>query len=306
MAKTKRKKTKSTRKTSKKQKKKSILFRCFKWLIVLAVWGAIFASGILLYFAQNLPDITQSATFERKTLIQVLSADGQTLARYGESKGDVLRVEELPVTLIQAVLAIEDRRFYNHFGVDPLGIARAMATNIVKGRVSQGGSTITQQLAKNLFLTHERSYTRKIKEAMLAVWLEQELTKNEILSAYMNRVYLGSGTYGFDAAARLYFDKSARYVNLRESAILAGLLKAPSRYSPLNNPELAIERSDVVIKAMLDAKYITPDEMTQSNMNFDFPQRNPTSAKNIRYFTDWIIDGIDDIREFRECHQCHR
>ncbi len=248
-----------------------------------------------MWFAKDLPDITQSATFERRSSIIVKASNGDIIARYGESKGVNIHVKELPANLINAVLATEDRRFYSHFGVDILGIARAMIINISKGRFVQGGSTITQQLAKNLFLTHERKIARKIKEALLAIWLEQELSKDEILSAYMNRVYLGSGTYGFEAAAQLYFGKSAKDVNLRESAILAGLLKAPSRYSPHNNIELATERSDIVLKSMKAAKYIDDSDMTKSNMSISLPNKKTKSAKNIRYFTDWVINEIDDL-----------
>ena len=150
---------------------------------------------------------------EKQNAITVLAADGSVLARYGEVKGNTVEFKNLPPHLISAVLAIEDRRFYDHFGVDPLGMARAMAVNIRAGGIVQGGSTITQQLAKNLFLSHERTYKRKIQEAMLALWLEQHLSKDEIITAYLNRVYLGSGAYGVDAASNLYFNKDVSDIN---------------------------------------------------------------------------------------------
>ncbi len=307
MAKTKNKKRKKTTANSKKntkknvlkksanKKRKSIFLLFFKWSIIFAIWFSIFIGGIVLWFAKDLPDITQSATFERRNSIIIKASNGDIIARYGETKGSNLQVDELPEYLINAVLAIEDRRFYSHFGIDPLGIARAMLVNISKGKFVQGGSTITQQLAKNLFLTHERKIERKIKEAILAIWLERELDKDEILSAYMNRVYLGSGTYGFEAAAQLYFGKSARNVNLREAAILAGLLKAPSRYSPHNNIELAKKRSQLVLSAMKDAGYINDSDMTKSNLSISLPNKKYKSGQNMRYFADWVIDGLDDI-----------
>ncbi len=287
-------KKKSSAKKKKKQTK-SFFWSFCRWILILGLWSGIFLAGVILWFAKDLPDITQSATFERRSSIIVKASNGDIIARYGESKGANIHVDELPANLTNAVLATEDRRFYSHIGIDILGISRAMLINISKGRFVQGGSTITQQLAKNLFLTHERKISRKIKEALLALWLENELSKDEILSAYMNRVYLGSGTYGFEAAAQLYFGKSARNVNLRESAILAGLLKAPSRYSPHNNIELATKRSDIVLNSMIAAKYIDKSDMTKANMSISLPNKKSKSEQNIRYFTDWVIDEIDDL-----------
>ncbi len=279
-----------------KKKKPSLFIRLFKWVLVLALWAGIFLTCIILWFAKDLPDITQSATFERRASIIIKASDGSILSRYGESKGANIAVEELPDHLIHAVIATEDRRFYDHIGVDILGITRAMIINTRKWRFVQGGSTITQQLAKNLFLTHKRELSRKIQESLLAIWIERELSKNDILSAYMNRVYLGSGTYGFEAAAQLYFGKSAKHVNLREAAILAGLLKAPSKYSPHNNIKLAKQRSDVVLTSMKAAGYINKSEMEAAKtMHISLPHKKSKSAQNIRYFTDWVIDGIDDL-----------
>ena len=294
MTRAKKKPSKAKRKRRKK-KKKSLVMRLFKWCFVLGIWAIVILSGILLWFAKDLPDITQSATFNKRASIVILASNGTEIARYGEVKGLSVDVKDLPPHLIQAVLAIEDRRFYEHPGIDIWGISRAMLTNIYKGHFAQGGSTITQQLAKNLFLTHERKITRKIKEAMLAVWLERKLTKDEILSAYMNRVYLGGGTYGFEAASQLYFGKSAEYVNLRESAVLAGLLKAPSRYSPHNNPELARKRSDLVLGAMIDAGYITKSDIEDRKIKLTLPNKGKASEQTARYFADWVINGLDEV-----------
>lgn len=282
------------RKTTKKKKKTSFFGSAFKWLFVLGLWSGIFLVALLAWYAQELPDISKAPQFERKASIIVKAVDGSTIARYGEIVGNSVTVEDMPSHLIYAVIAVEDRRFYQHFGLDPLGITRAMVVNIKKGHFVQGGSTITQQLAKNLFLSRDRTLKRKIQEAMLAFWLEHELSKDEILSAYLNRVYLGSGVYGVDAAARLYFNKPVKDINLRESAVLAGLLKAPSRYSPLKNPTLSRQRSDVVLNAMADAGYLTEDEATGlTSVPHDPPdQKNKNAA---RYYTDWVVDGIDDL-----------
>ncbi|MDN3721260.1 transglycosylase domain-containing protein [Roseibium salinum] len=166
----------------------------------------------------------------------------------------------MPPYLPNAVVAIEDRRFRSHFGIDPIGLLRAVYTNVTSGRLVQGGSTLTQQLAKNLFLEPDRTLKRKIQELVLAFWLEAEYSKDEILEMYLNRVYLGAGSYGVDAAARRYFGKSARLVTIAEAATMAGLLKAPSRYSPARNPDLAEERAQLVLAAMHEEGYIDGQE----------------------------------------------
>lgn len=298
MAKTKNKKT-SKRKNAKSKKKqkpqKSLMGFLLKWTFVLGVWTTLILGSLFAWYGGGLPDITKDFTFERQSSITIKAADGSTLIRYGETKGESITVSDLPSHLIYAVLATEDRRFYSHFGIDPIGIARAMITNIQSGRLVQGGSTITQQLAKNLFLSHERTLARKIQEAMLALWLEQQLSKDDILSAYLNRVYLGSGAYGVDAASRLYFDKAATQVNLREAAMLAGLLKAPSRFSPLRNPGLAAQRSDVVLRAMVDAGYLDSAAATTMTALPPKPTAKPNTVRSARYFTDWVLDGLDEL-----------
>lgn len=284
------------RKTARKQKqKRSPLKALIKWCIVLALWIGIIGVLTLAWFAKDLPNIASEAGFERRPSITVLDRQGNTIARYGEVKGDSLTVEDLPDHLIWAVLAVEDRRFYNHFGLDPIGLTRAAVTNAKAGHIVQGGSTITQQLAKNLFLSHERTYKRKIQEAMLAFWLEFELSKDEILSAYLNRVYLGGGTYGIDAASKLYFSKSATELKMREAALIAGMLKAPSRYSPLKNPGLANERADVVLHAMAAAGYISDENAKDMSNPAPRPPRKPQGGNAVRYFSDWVIDGLDEL-----------
>ncbi|NYZ15962.1 penicillin-binding protein 1A [Azospirillum sp. RWY-5-1] len=247
-------------------------------------------AAALAWFAYDLPDVSKVAQAERRASIVVQAADGSEFARFGDLHGTVVRTAEMPEHLVNAVLAIEDRRFRYHFGIDPIGLARAFYTNWRSGRTVQGGSTITQQLAKNLFLTPERSLKRKIQEAMLALWLEHRFTKDEILTAYLNRVYLGAGTYGMDAAARTYFGKPATEVTLREAAILAGLLKAPSRYSPSSNPDEALERGKVVLAAMEDAGFIYPEQRQAALNAPPSPRRAP--GGDGRYFADWVTELV--------------
>lgn len=285
------------RKKSKKPKKakKSGLSALLRWSLTAALWCGIFLALVVAWYAKDLPDIARAANFERKVSITVKGIDGTVAARYGDITGDSVGVENLPSHLIYAILAVEDRRFYQHYGLDPLGVIRAMVVNLRHGKVVQGGSTITQQLAKNLFLTHERTFKRKVQEALLALWLETDLTKDEILGAYLNRVYMGSGTYGVDAAAKLYFGKPATDVNLREAATLAGIFKAPSRYSPANNPHLAAERANLVLQSMADAGYITEEEAESATSAPPPPIEKPRGGGTVRYFTDWVVDGVGDL-----------
>src|SRR6516225_2393982 len=200
--------------------------------VLLLLWTAIIGGGVLGYFALTLPDTSDLTRAERRPSVTILAADGSLLTTFGDLFGQPLTLQEMSPYLPKAVIATEDRRFYSHFGVDPIGLLRAAVANLTAGHVVQGGSTITQQLAKNLFLTSERSFARKVRETLLALWLEHRFTKDQILEIYLNRVYLGAGTYGVDAASHRYFGKSARRVTLYESATLAGLLKAPARFNP--------------------------------------------------------------------------
>ena len=264
--------------------------RLVQGVLVAAIWCGIALGAVLAWFALDLPDISKVAQFERRASVTVLAADGTEFARFGDLHGTTLSVSDLPPHLVDAVLAIEDRRFYSHFGIDPLGLARAVYVNWRSGRAVQGGSTITQQLAKNLFLTPEKSLKRKIQEAMLALWLENRFTKDQILTAYLNRVYLGAGTFGVDAAARTYFGKPATEVDVRESAVLAGLLKAPSRYAPSSNPDESAERARVVMAAMLDAGYLTQAQYEAARAAKPSPKRK--SGGDGRYFADWVTDLV--------------
>lgn len=294
-------KKKTTKKTAirKKKAESGLLARLikfgFKWGLVMGLWLFIVIGGLMLWYAAELPNITKSMVFERRPTVIIKASNGEIVDRYGDIKGEIVNVEDLPDHVKNAVLATEDRRFYSHFGMDPLGVARAFFVNITRGGFVQGGSTLTQQLAKNLFLTRERTLKRKIQELMLSFQLERELTKDEIFSAYLNRVYLGAGAYGIDAAARVYFNKSAKELNIREAATIAGLLKAPSRYSPSSNPELSAQRTKTVLNAMVDAGYITPEDVKKMAGMPPAPRRKPSSGQSIRYYTDYIVAQLDDL-----------
>lgn len=278
-----------------KESSPSVLSRLIKWCFVLGLWAILGVGCVLAWYARELPDIIDNPKFERKASITVLANDGSVIARYGDIKGHNISADSIPKNLANAILATEDRRFYYHFGLDPIGLLRAMFVNLTHKGLVQGGSTITQQLAKNLFLSQERTLKRKLQEAMLAVWLEYKLTKDEILASYMNRVYLGAGTYGVEAASRVYFQKSASNLTLQQTAILAGLLKAPSRYSPLSNPAESETRAKVVLAAMVDAGYITSKEAARaSRIKLD---RKVVSAvgQSSHYFSDWVVDNLDNL-----------
>ena len=278
-----------------RRRRRSVIGTLFFWVAIAAVWGVVFVAGLVAYYAQDLPDIGALSAPTRQPNITVLAADGSTLATIGNQYGEYVDVKSLPRFLPEAVIATEDRRFYSHFGIDPKGLARAVVANLRAGDIVQGGSTITQQLAKNLFLSPERTLKRKIQESLLALWLERRFTKDQILTIYLNRVYLGAGAYGVDAAARRYFGKPARQVTLYESAVLAGLLKAPSRFSPTNAADLTTARADQVLQRMVNARFITPAEAQRARKTGTAYAENSGPDSDVRYFVDWVVDQIDSF-----------
>ncbi|MBY0430587.1 MAG: transglycosylase domain-containing protein, partial [Rhodospirillales bacterium] len=244
------------------------------------------------YYAMDLPDVRSATATTRRPSITFVSAEGEAFAAYGDIFGEALDLKEMAPALPAAVMATEDRHFYHHFGIDLIGLARAVWVNFRAGHVVQGGSTITQQLAKNLFLTPERNLKRKVQEVLMALWLEHTFSKDQILAIYLNRVYLGSGTYGVDAAARRYFDKSARDLTLYESAMLAGALKAPSKYNPINSPKLAHGRTTQVLINMVNAGVVKEDEARKATeQGVGRPWKLAPSG---RYFADWLYDQVSD------------
>ncbi len=262
-----------------------------KWMLLAMIWGSLALAVVVVYYGYDLPDVHQVAQHVRRPAVTLVAADGTRFSRTGEIQGEIIDASRLPRQLIQAVIAVEDRRFYQHFGIDPVGLGRAVWVNLRHGHMVQGGSTLTQQLAKNLFLSPDRTLRRKVQEALLALWLEHVYSKDQILTAYLNRVYLGAGAYGVDAAAETYFGKSATRLSLHESAIIAGLLKAPSRYSPANSPDEANQRAQVVLETMVEAGFITPAQMAGATL--EPPPSRPAVATGVgRYFADWISDRV--------------
>ena len=253
-AKPKRGKARAAARNSPRRRKRSFgLIRGLAyWSLVLSLWIGIGLAGIVAWYGARMPSAVTWTVPERPPNVKIMSVDGRLLANRGMTGGEAVALGEMSPFIPQAVIAIEDRRFHSHFGIDPIGLARAMLANLVEGRLVQGGSTLTQQLAKNLFLKPERTVERKVQEVLLAFWLEHEHTKDQIIEMYLNRVYFGSGSYGVEAASRRYFGKSARDVSLSEAALLAGLLKAPSRLSPARDPKAAEARAQVVLAAMSD------------------------------------------------------
>ncbi|MDJ0894259.1 MAG: PBP1A family penicillin-binding protein [Alphaproteobacteria bacterium] len=262
-----------------------------KWGIVVGVWATVLAGMVVGYYAYDLPDVDHLNAASRKPSITLTDRNGDIFATYGEYHAGPVFVQQLPDHLVQAVIAIEDRRFYGHHGVDFWGIARAAWANVRAGRFAQGGSTITQQLAKNLFLTPERTIKRKVQELLLALWLEHKFTKDQLLTIYLNRVYLGAGAYGVEAASRRYFGRSAREVSLYEGALLAGLLKAPSRYNPSVNPDLSRRRTAQVLNAMVDVGYISDDAADRAAAAGS-PRAVARAPKVARHFADFVIDQV--------------
>src|SRR5216683_7400186 len=261
--------------------------------VLLLLWTAIIGGSVLGYFGLTLPDTSALTRAERRPSATILAADGSLLATFGDLFGQPLTLQEMSPYLPKAVIATEDRRFYSHFGIDPIGLVRASIANLTAGRVVQGGSTITQQLAKNLFLTAERSLARKIRETLLALWLERRFTKNQILEIYLNRVYLGAGTYGVDAASHRYFGKSAGQLSLFESAVIAGLLKAPTRFSPANDRDKAVGRATQVLDNMVEAGFVTVAEAAAAEKQG--AGLAVASRPGSRYFADWVADQIHEF-----------
>lgn len=260
--------------------------------LVASLFGMLFLAGAVLFFISRVPDPLLATLDDRPPNVTVLAADGSVLAERGLRRGHI-RIDVLPDHLIKAVLATEDRRFYDHWGVDVGGLIRASYRNFRAGSVVQGGSTITQQLAKNLFLKPERTVMRKLEELVYTAWLEQRFTKDEILELYLNRVYLGGGTYGVEAAARHYFGRSARDVTLAQSAVIAGLLKAPSRYAPTRSIKAASARAQVVLDNMVEAGFITAAEAQKAGQQ---PLRLQAKgdATGYPYAVDWVAELLPE------------
>ena len=257
------------------------------WLVIAAI-GAVIAIGVYL------PPIQSLEIPKRPPSIQIVDINNRLLATRGEFYGEPVSLKELPRHVPQAFIAIEDRRFYAHWGIDPIGVSRALYANLVRRGVAQGGSTITQQLAKNLFLTQERTLTRKVQELALALWLEGKFSKTEIIELYLNRIYFGAGAYGIEAAAQRYFSKPAQKLSVAEAAMLAGLVRSPSRLAPSHNPDGAQRRAQIVLAAMVEMKFVT-DDVAKIAMIRPAQAIKVTSAGSVQYVADWVMDVLNDV-----------
>lgn len=261
------------------------------WSTVIVLWFAIGIGCLLFYYAMSLPDTSGLWNAAHAPSLSILADDGETLSHRGDLRGGMVMASDLPAHVSQAVIATEDQRFYWHFGVDPVGLARAAYQNFKAGYIVQGGSTLTQQLAKNVFLTADRTLSRKIQEMLLAIWLEARYSKEQILTLYLNRVYFGGGAYGVEGASERFFKKTARDLTLSEAAMLAGLLKAPSHYSPTNNIDRARARAAIVLDNMLRAGFITQAD-EQYALNHPASLEGYSASGSINYFVDWVADVL--------------
>jgi penicillin-binding protein 1A len=271
-----------------------------RWFIVepLSEAASLGAGGLLVMLALSVPAYLQTSGKDwlKKSDLAVTFLDryGNKIGSRGIKHNDSVPLDEMPDALVKAVLATEDRRFYEHFGIDFLGTFRAMITNAQAGSVVQGGSTITQQLAKNLFLSNARTYTRKINEAFLASWLESHLTKNEILKLYLDRAYLGGGAFGVDAASEYYFGKSVRDLTLPEAAMIAGMFKAPVKFSPLVNLPAARARANVVLDNLVNGGFMTEGQVYGARRHPATPiYHSDDDAPN--YYLDWAFDEMRQL-----------
>ncbi len=273
----------------------TILLFLLKWCVIMGVWAVMGLSAILLYYAHDLPDIGMLKVAKKVRQVTILAADGEVLANYGNIYGDYVRYQDIPTNLVNAVVATEDRRFFDHCGIDIWGLIRAAYVNYHAGYVVQGGSTLTQQLAKIVFLSPDRTLKRKVQEMMLALYLEHNFSKEQILTLYLNRVYMGAGLYGVSAAAKYYLGKPLQQITLPEAAMIAGLLKAPSRYAPTNNSELSGKRAYQILVNMEDAGFISKETLAAARIMPIVLETSAMGSLKNPYFADWVMEQLPDF-----------
>ena len=288
------KKTKTGRKTANRKKRESKQRLATRRIILIFLsFLVITFAGWLLYCVLTLPDIDQAGARTRQPSTTITAENGNEVKTFGSVYSEVIRLNDLPSYVPDAIISTEDRRFYAHFGFDIVAFTRAMLTNIFMGRYAQGGSTITQQVAKNLFLTSQKNIKRKTQELLLAFWLEHKFSKEQILTLYLNRVYLGAVTYGIEAASQKYFQKSSRDMNLLEAAIIAGMLKAPSRYNPIASAERAKARAKVVLQNMVNNDALTERQMKYA-LTLPVGEDKSYKVQGADYFADWVYREVND------------
>ena len=267
-------------------------FRLIRLLIMAAIWGGLAVAAALLWFARDLPRPDSALDAVRRPSLTLADTSGRIFASYGDVVGEPMRLADLPLYVPEAAVAIEDHRFWHEPGIDPIGIGRALVADITHGRIVQGGSTITQQVAKNLFLSNARTFRRKVQELLLTLWLSEHFTKRQILEIWLNRVYFGTGAWGIDAAARLYFGVSARNLTLWQAAVIAGLPRAPSRFNPRADPDAAAARAREVLAAMVANGDITEAAAQTAAAHIAFPQGRVTQAG---WFADWAAEQAEQL-----------
>lgn len=281
---------KAKRKSSRKKSKRNNRF-WLKFFLIIFLIVSIICGGYIFYCWITLPDISKAIERTRLPATTILTESGQEIESYGGVYSEIVYAEDLPSYVRDAVISTEDRRFYSHFGFDFVSFGRAMVVNLIHRRYVQGGSTITQQVSKNLFLTPEKNIKRKVQELLMAFWLEKKFTKNQILTLYLNRVYMGAGTYGIEAASQKFFHKSSHDINMMEASILAGLLKAPARYNPISSKKRAVERATVVLQNMVDNRKITEK---QKILALKMPiGNNKYNFDGGKYFADWVYNEVN-------------
>jgi len=296
------KRKKTTKKTNsmfKKMFNKGILKFFLKWGFVSFIWTVIIIAILLAYYSRDLPDIKPRIDNDTETNIEILYSNGEEIKKYGSLNSDIVNYAEFPLYLIDGLVATEDRKFFRHSGFDYFGIMRAAIVNLKSRHIKQGGSTITQQLSKMLLKNSKKTLKRKVQELLLAFQLEKKLTKEEIITMYLNKAYFGAGKYGIRDAAKFYFNKSVPQLDLEESAMLIGLLKAPSKYSPQNDPILSKQRTKQIITNMYNAKLLSKEEYenyldTYLNSIIEATINSEEGLNEEMYFADWIKSQIPD------------
>ena len=272
--------------------KRSWFKRLIVWGIALGLLGALFLGVAVFVTRQGLPAYDQLKSSQQGQMIEVRARDGTELFNLGPSYGKWMPLGEVPKVMQDAMTSVEDRRFYSHVGIDPVGIVRSLWVRVQSGHWRQGGSTITQQLARNLFLNNSKTATRKFNEAIYALALESKFSKQQILELYLNKVYFGGGAYGVDAASRKFFGHTASELTLPEAAIIAGLVKAPSNYAPTADQKAALDRAAVVLQTMKDAGTLSDSEIAATDLkSMKFAPEGGQNA--VRYFTDWALPQLD-------------
>ena len=249
----------------------------------------------IVWYAYDLPSIQNLSSTKRQASVTITDSTGREIVTYGELYGRPIKFSELPKSLIDAVIATEDRRFFSHKGFDLKAVFRAIIANIRAGHIREGASTLTQQLAKNLFLKPKRTIRRKVQELLLSFWLEANFSKEQIFTLYINRVYFGAGTFGVEAATQRYFGKSAKEVDLFEAATLAGLLKAPSRYSPFRSKGIAEKRAKIVLSRMVAAGFLTETRAQYAIRRGLKVFSSSKGSRTVRYFTDWVLERVSSF-----------